>query len=275
MWHVRANNGFASTGAARGTTGSTHPEVASGARMQIPTSPAPGPRDEYDTGGGSLPRGHHPPRDEEMTITKCRPIKVHSHSPGSLLSEEPEKALDAGHCCNPKNNVNTVLHVLLDALSQNAVHFSLILSHLTNWRTGCCERMRNAIVRHTCKGKSSGKLQFCNRYFVISGVRSLPPPHPHQNNCGSFIFIPAGDACGRAQKRAPPVHRRRWRARADTESTCTGAARAKPGSARFKWIGFGTEGHRVWAGVLCRACVNAPHMGPPLPRVLCLANPCP
>ena len=40
----------------------------------------------------------------------------------------------------------------------------------------------------TCKAKSSGKLQFCNRHFVISGVLS-PPPNPHQNHCGSIIFI--------------------------------------------------------------------------------------
>ena len=79
------------------------------------------------------------PSDDEMTITKCRPIKVQcSHSPGSLLSEKHDEALDVGHCCNPKNNVNSVLHVLFDAFSQNAFHFSLILSHMTNWRTGCC-----------------------------------------------------------------------------------------------------------------------------------------
>ena len=50
-------------------------------------------------------------------------------------------------------------------------------------------------MRHTCKAKSSGKLQFHNRHFFISGVLSPPPPpqptHPHQNNCGSIIFIPA------------------------------------------------------------------------------------
>ena len=33
----------------------------------------------------------------------------------------------------------------------------------------------HATVRHTCKGKSSGKMQFCNRHFVISGVLSQPP----------------------------------------------------------------------------------------------------
>ena len=32
------------------------------------------------------------------------------------------------------------------------------------------------MVTHTCKAKSSGKLQFRNRHFVISGVLSLPPP---------------------------------------------------------------------------------------------------
>ena len=77
--------------------------------------------------------------DDEMTITKCRPTKVQcSHSPGSLLSETQDEALDVGHCCNPKNNVNSVLRALFDAFSQNAFHFSLILSHLMKWRTGCC-----------------------------------------------------------------------------------------------------------------------------------------
>ena len=33
-------------------------------------------------------------------------------------------------------------------------------------------------MRHTCKAKSSGKLQFRNRHFVISGVLSLPPSPP-------------------------------------------------------------------------------------------------
>ena len=36
----------------------------------------------------------------------------------------------------------------------------------------------HATVRHTCKAKSSGKLQFPNRHFVISGVLSPPPPTP-------------------------------------------------------------------------------------------------
>ena len=120
-----------------------------------------------------------------MTITKCRPTKVQcSHSPGSLLSETQDKALDVGHCCNQKNNVNSVLDGLFDAFPQNAFHFSLSLSPLTDWRTGCCWRMIHATVRHTCKAKSRGKLQFRNRHFVNSGVRSLPTPHPHQNNCG-------------------------------------------------------------------------------------------
>ena len=61
-----------------------------------------------------------------------------SHSLGSLLSETQDEALDVGHCCNPKNNVNNVLQCLFDAFSQNAFHFSLIISHLMNWRTGCC-----------------------------------------------------------------------------------------------------------------------------------------
>ena len=74
-----------------------------------------------------------------MTITKRRPTKVQcSHSPGSLLSETPDQALDVGHCCNPQNNVNSALHALFDLFSQNVFHFSLILTHLTNWRTGCC-----------------------------------------------------------------------------------------------------------------------------------------
>ena len=43
------------------------------------------------------------PPDDEMTITKCRPTKVQcSHSPGSLLSETQDEALDVGHCSNPK-----------------------------------------------------------------------------------------------------------------------------------------------------------------------------
>ena len=34
-------------------------------------------------------------------------------------------------------------------------------------------------MMHTCKAKkSSGKLQFRNCHFVISGVLSLPTPHP-------------------------------------------------------------------------------------------------
>ena len=87
-------------------------------------------------GGGALPPS---PPDDEMTITKCQPTKVQcSHSPGSLLSETQHEALDVGHCGNPKNNVNSGLQVLFDAFSQNAFHFSLILSHLTNWGTGCC-----------------------------------------------------------------------------------------------------------------------------------------
>ena len=54
-----------------------------------------------------------------MTITKCRPTKVQcSHSPGSLLPDTQNKALDVGHCCNPKNNVNSALHVLFDASSE-------------------------------------------------------------------------------------------------------------------------------------------------------------
>ena len=127
-----------------------------------------------------------------MTITKCQPTKVQcSHSPGSLLSETQDEALDVGHCCNRKNNVNSVSDVLFDAFSQNMFHFSLILSHLTNWRTGGCRRMIHATVRHTCKAKSSGQLQFHNHHFVISMVLSLPhPPTPHQNTCGSIIFIP-------------------------------------------------------------------------------------
>ena len=80
-----------------------------------------------------------PPPDDEMTITKSRPTKVQcSHSPGCLLSERQDEALDVGHCCNRKNNVKSVLQVLFDAFSQNAFHFSLILSHLMNWGTGCC-----------------------------------------------------------------------------------------------------------------------------------------
>ena len=38
--------------------------------------------------------------------------------------------------------------------------------------------MIHATVRHTCTAKSSGKLQFCNRHFVISGVLSPPTPTP-------------------------------------------------------------------------------------------------
>ena len=69
-----------------------------------------------------------PPPADEMTIPKCQPTKVQcSHSPGSLLSKTQDKALDVGNCCNPKNNVNSALHVLFDAFSQNAFHFSLIL----------------------------------------------------------------------------------------------------------------------------------------------------
>ena len=34
----------------------------------------------------------------------------------------------------------------------------------------------HATMRHPCKIKSSGKMQFCNRPFVISGVHSLPTP---------------------------------------------------------------------------------------------------
>ena len=78
--------------------------------------------------GGGPPPSQPPPQDDEMTITKCRPTKVQcSHSPGSLLSETQDKTLDVGHCCNPKSNVNSVLHVLFDTFSQNAFHFSLIL----------------------------------------------------------------------------------------------------------------------------------------------------
>ena len=36
----------------------------------------------------------------------------------------------------------------------------------------------HAKVRHTCKAKSTGKLQFRNPHFVISGVLSPPPPPP-------------------------------------------------------------------------------------------------
>ena len=71
-------------------------------------------------GGGRL--------DDKMMITKCRPTKAGcSHRPGSLLPESQDEALDAGHSCNPKNSVNSVLYVLFDAFSQNAFHFSLIL----------------------------------------------------------------------------------------------------------------------------------------------------
>ena len=71
-----------------------------------------------------------PPRppDDKMTIPKCWPTKVQcSHSPGSLLSETQDKALDVDHYCNPKNNVNSAFHVLFDAFPKNAFHFSLIL----------------------------------------------------------------------------------------------------------------------------------------------------
>ena len=120
-----------------------------------------------------------PPPDDERTNTECRPTKVQcSHSPGSLLSETQDEALDVGHCCNQKNNVNSVLQVLFDAFSQNAFHFSLSLSHVTNWRTGCCSRMTHATMRHTCKAKGSEKLQFHHCHFVISGVMSPPPPTP-------------------------------------------------------------------------------------------------
>ena len=69
-------------------------------------------RDEYNGGGGPS----HPPSspNDEMTITKCRPTKVQcSHRPGSLIPETQDEALDVGHCCNQKNNVNSALHVLL------------------------------------------------------------------------------------------------------------------------------------------------------------------
>ena len=109
-----------------------------------------------------------------MTTTKCQPTKVQcNHSPGSLLFETQEEVLDVGYCCNQKNSANSVLHVLFDAFSRNAFHFSLILSHLTNWRTGCCWRMIHATVRHTCKAKSSGKLQSSFRHF-----RGPQPPPP-------------------------------------------------------------------------------------------------
>ena len=66
-----------------------------------------------------------PPPDDEMTITKCRPTKVRcSHRPGSLLRETQNGAMDVGHCCNQINNVNSVLHLLFDAFSQNVFHFS-------------------------------------------------------------------------------------------------------------------------------------------------------
>ena len=131
-------------------------------------------------------------------ITKCRPTKVQcSHSPGSLLSETQDKALDVGHCCNPKNNVNGALHILFDAFSQKCVAFQTHpqswMSHWTNWTSSDVAAAIWATARHTCKGKSSGKLLFRNRHFVISGVLSPPPPppHPHQNNCGSIVSIPA------------------------------------------------------------------------------------
>ena len=64
-------------------------------------------------GGWSSPPTPPAPIDE-MTITKCRPTKVGcSHRPGTLLPEAQDEALDIGHCCNPKNNVNSVLDVLL------------------------------------------------------------------------------------------------------------------------------------------------------------------
>ena len=86
-----------------------------------------------------MPVGRPAPPNDGMTIAKCRPTKIQcSHSPGSVLSQTSDEALDVGDCCNPKNNVNNVLHVLFDTFSQNAFRFSLILSHMTNWRTGCC-----------------------------------------------------------------------------------------------------------------------------------------
>ena len=143
-------------------------------------------------GGGGSP-------NDEMTMMKNRPTKVQcSHSPGSLLAETQDEALDIGHCCNHQNNMNSVLNVLFDAFSQNVFHFSLILSHLTNWRTGYCYRMMHATVRHTCKRKSSGKLEFHNRHFIISGVLGLP--YTHQNNYGGVILIPG------SHRITPPPH---------------------------------------------------------------------
>ena len=85
--------------------------------------------------GGPPPQSHPP--DDGNTIAKCQPTKVQcSHSPGSLLSETQDEALDVGHCCNPKNRVNGVLHVLFDTFSQTAFHFSLInqsLGELEDW----------------------------------------------------------------------------------------------------------------------------------------------
>ena len=59
----------------------------------------------------------------------------------------------------------------------------------------------HATVRHTCKAKSSGKLEFCNRHFIISGVLSPPPPNPPQNDCCSIVFTP-----GRTPTRHGPGH---------------------------------------------------------------------
>ena len=183
-----------------------------------------------------------------MTITKCRPTKVQcSLSPGSLLSETQDEALDVGHGCNPKNSVNSVLHVLFDAFPQNAFHFSLSLSHLTDWRTGCCWRMIHATVRHTCKAKSRGKLQFRNRHFVNSGVRSLPTPHPHQNNCGSIIFIP-GAHCAAADCIA-----RFFRARVRTQGPHGNASRV---SSAQRLLGLVFEAPRAQGGhpVFSQSC---------------------
>ena len=138
---------------------------------------------------------YHPP-DDEMTITKCRPTKVQcSHSPGSLLSETQDKALDIGHCRNPKNNVNSVLRVLFDTSSQNAFHFCLILSHVANRRTGCCLRMIHATVRHTCKAKSSGN---CNFVIAISPFQGyyIHPWRMHQFFLGvRAVLEPNGLQC--------------------------------------------------------------------------------
>ena len=57
-------------------------------------------------GGGGREPPPPPPPDDEMTITKCRPTKVQcSHSPGSLLFETQDEALDVGHCCNQKKTM--------------------------------------------------------------------------------------------------------------------------------------------------------------------------